>query len=193
MNGGARKATTSRDRENCSPGLRYNANTFEGCGVVTREQNMNLALPRSRFWIFTVLVAAIYVVEFMLAARMMRLSRPGIAAGAILIDLAVFVPCLYYLFFLRARESLVGLTPVFLLSLAGAAVVLPAGYHGLIGLVRLLAVPAELVLIGLVALRVRRFWRDASLGGRPADVLETLTGACAEVVGKSRLADMLGY
>jgi hypothetical protein len=154
---------------------------------------MNLVLPRTRVWIFAAVVAAIYSIEFLAASRMMRLSRPGIVAGAILFDLAVFVPGLYYLFFLRARKSLVGLTPVFLLSLAGAAAVLPTGYHGLIGLVRVLAIPAELTLIGLVALRVRRFWREAALGGEAVDVIDTLTNACAEVIGKSRLAEMLGY
>jgi hypothetical protein len=154
---------------------------------------MNVVLLRNRFWIFALLVAAIYVVEILVAGRMMRASRPGLVAGAILFDLAVFVPCLYYLFFLRARKSLLGLTPVFLLSLAGAAAVLPSGYHGLIGLVRILGVPAELALLGLVALRVRRFWRETALGGETVDVMQTLKEACAEVVGKSRVAEMLGY
>jgi hypothetical protein len=124
---------------------------------------------------------------------MPRVARPEVLAGAVLLDLAVVVPLLYFLFFLRGRQWPLGLLPVFLLSLVGASLVLPGEYGRFLPRARLLALPAELGLVGLLLWRVRRAVAGLAAAGPEADVLDRLHRGFGRVLPNRRLAAVFAY
>ncbi|OGU07923.1 MAG: hypothetical protein A2W29_05105 [Gemmatimonadetes bacterium RBG_16_66_8] len=83
---------------------------------------------------------------------------PVVTAASL--DLTLFVPFLYWLLVVRrAGAPWITVVPVFVLSVAAAPLVLPQGAEGALPVVRWIAAPAELLLLGLVAralVRARR-------------------------------------
>jgi hypothetical protein len=124
---------------------------------------MLLRLPAVRVLFFAAITATVYAVSLLVVARMPRAARPEVLAGAVLVDLAVVVPLVYFLLFLRGKRWPVGLVPVFLLRLAGASLILPGDYRQLLPRARMLALPAELGLVAYVLWRVAGIRRA---GGR---------------------------
>jgi hypothetical protein len=143
--------------------------------------------------LFAALTATVYAAALLVVARMPRAARPEVLAGAVLVDLVVVVPLVYYLLFLRGRKWPVGLVPVFLLSLVGASLVLPGDNRQLLSRVRLLALPAELGLVGLLLWRVRRVFAGLGAGGAETDVLDRLDQSFCRVLSNRRLASALAY
>jgi hypothetical protein len=154
---------------------------------------MPLRLRAVRVLLFAAVTATIYAAELLVVARMPRVSRPEILAAAVLADLAVVVPLAYFLLFLRGKKWPVGLLPVFLLSLAGASLVLPGDYRHLLPRARLLVLPVEVGLVGFLLWRVRRIVAGLGAGGAETDVLERLDEGFGRVLPNRRLASALAY
>jgi hypothetical protein len=140
---------------------------------------------------FAVIVALIYAVAIGIA-HMPAPAHPSVLAAAVLIDLTVVVPFCYWLLFLDRGTTLLRLMPVFLLSLAGAAVVLPADFGWVVQYLRVLAVPAELALVGYLLWRMRGYYRGLQAQGTE-DVLERLHESFTAVLQRPRLAAVLAY
>jgi hypothetical protein len=154
---------------------------------------MLLRLRAVRVLLFAALIVTVYATALLVVARMLRVARPEILAGAVLLDLAVGVPLAYFLLFLRGKTWPVGLVPVFLLSLVGASLVLPADYGQLLPRVRLVALPAELGLVGFLLWRVRRIFAGLGAGGAETDVLDRLHQSFSRVLPNRRLAAVFAY
>jgi hypothetical protein len=152
---------------------------------------LSLNLRRILFFVFVTVV--VYATSLVVLSQMARARRPDVLATAVLVDLVVFLPGIYFVMFLRGKKRALGITPVFLLSLAGAALVLPAQYRGLLPRARLLALPAELALGGYLIWRVRQAVGQIGRAGDNDDVLEALTASIASVIPNARLANMLAY
>jgi len=117
----------------------------------------------------------------------------GVVPTAVSLDLTLFVPALWYVFLVRGRAlPAATVAPVFLLSLVGARLVLPAGEPGAPPLVGLLGVPAELLLLGLVARQWVRARRSAR-GLESTDVVDRLRAAARVALGGRRAADVVAY
>ena len=154
---------------------------------------MLLRLRAVRVLLFAAVIATVYAVALLAVARMPRSAHPEVLAGAVLVDLAVVVPLVYFLFFLRGKKQPVGLVPVFLLSLVGASLVLPGDYRQFLPWARLLALPAELGLVGFLLWRVRRIFAGPQAGGAETDVLDRLHESFCRVLTNRRLASVLAY
>jgi hypothetical protein len=154
---------------------------------------MLLRLPVARIVLFAAVTAAVYGVAFLVVARMPHVARPELLAVAVLLDLAVVVPLVYFLLFLRGKPWPLGLMFVFLVSLLGAALMLPGDYGQLLPHARLLVLPAELVLVGLLLWRVRRIFAALGATATEADVLDRLHQSFDRVLPNRRLASILAY
>lgn len=123
-------------------------------------------------------------------------ERPDVFALAVTADLTLFVPVLFILFVVRGRQlPLLSAVPVFLLSLAGAAIVLPDGHEEALRIVGYLSIPAELLVFGVVGTRavraaaVRRSGEDGGGAGTFYDrVLAMARGAVGSNVGAEILS-----
>lgn len=152
---------------------------------------MTALRDRSRLMLFGLLATAVYGVEVLAAhTALPRSSSPGLLAAAIAFDLLVAVPALYWWLCVRGRATAWRVMPILLLGLAGAASVLPVGYDGIFSALRLLAVPAELVVLGLVARRVVRSLRGPAA---PDDVPARLRHAAREVLPARAVADAVAF
>jgi hypothetical protein len=152
-----------------------------------------LSLRAVRIVLFAVITAVIYATAVVVVSRLPRVARPDVLAVAVLLDLVAVVPLAYFLIFLRGKKRVIGLTPVFLLSLAGAALVLPAEYRALLPRARLLALPAELALVAYLVWSVRWAFRKLETAGNDHDVLEALSAGIAGVIPSKPLASALAY
>lgn len=103
---------------------------------------------------FAISLASLAIIRSQAFAR-----APAVAWG-VTGDLTLTIPLLWlWLGVRRARLPAITVLPVFLLSLALAARVLPPTHHAGLRAVELLAVPAELVVIATLARRARRLRR----------------------------------
>ncbi|MDB4949874.1 MAG: hypothetical protein JWM27_2523 [Gemmatimonadetes bacterium] len=141
---------------------------------------------------FALLATAVYVAE-VLTVRMAlpRSSSPGLMAAAVAFDLAVVLPAAFWFTFLRGRAPAWRIMPVLLLSLLGAAAVLPAAYRGVVPVLRFAAAPAELALVAMVVLRARRAFREAPEPG--ADAGERIRRASLAALPFPRVAELVAY
>lgn len=146
---------------------------------------------RSSLVIFALLASAVYATE-VLAVRLAlsRVARPDLLAAAVAFDLVVVVPAAYWWLCVRARAPAWRVLPVVAASLAGAALVLPAGHDGVVRAVRWLAAPAELVVVWLVARRALRALRDPTAAD---DVVERLRGAARGALPHRAVAEAVAY
>jgi hypothetical protein len=134
-----------------------------------------------RWRLFAFLAISINLVAFL----MVRLAlRPAVGIGAAL-DVAVTVPALYFLLVIRGGlQPLVSLVPLFLLGLLRATYLAPgiAWAHPTVG------AAAELAVVALIAVHLRRGWRAASAD---SDVLTRIEIAAREIVPTRRIAAIL--
>lgn len=131
-----------------------------------------------------------------LAARAVVASAAFATGGdllafAIAADLVLVLPGLYYLLLVRGG-GLPALTvlPVFLLGLVLASTVVPPG-HGVRELLHLLALPVELLLIGVLVYRARALVRAyRQEGGDAPRFEEAFPRAAREALGSLRVVDL---
>lgn len=139
---------------------------------------------------FAVCCAAVYAVSWYVLSRPTDTRTLEIAAT---IDLTLLVPALFWFVVARpAKWSFISTVPVFIASLAGAALLLPGGREGALNAIEMLAAPLELALIVVVIRRVRRAMKASRLRGA-GDVEDTIRATVRELVPWPRAAGILAF
>jgi hypothetical protein len=151
-------------------------------------QRLARPLPTLALFAFAALLATLAVVQAIEVG-----THPRLLADALTLDLIVTVPLVYwFLAVRRAGLPRLSVLPVFVLSVAGTRLVpgLEAGrlLHGL----EWVAVPAELLLLTIVARRAVAMSR-ALRAGEGGDALESLRRAAIELVEVERAAEVIAY
>ena len=154
---------------------------------------LNPARPELHFGLIAL---AIYTAVLLVIHSSMFPRAPELAAGAVTFDLVVCVPVIFYLLVVRRRRlPPVTVVPVFLASLFGASVVLPTEHQSPVALMGYLAIPAELLLVGYVAVRAYRSVRRGEVvptGVRP-DILWRLRSALRNLVPVPAVASAVAH
>ena len=116
-------------------------------------------------------------------------QHPDVMAWAVTFDLTLTVPLLYWLLVVRTgRARPLTIAPVFLLSMALAAVLVPKGQQAFLRDLRLLGVPMELLLLGALGYRVFRASRERSTSSDP---YERILSASRVLAGDGRAAEVI--
>lgn len=151
-------------------------------------QRLARPLPTLALFASAVLLTAVAIVQAIQAG-----THPRLLADALTIDLIVTVPLVYwFLAIRRAGWPRLSVVPVIVLTVAGIRLVpgLEAGW--LLPWLEWVAVPAELVLLSLVARRAIAMSRALRATGS-GDALESLRRAATELVEVERAADIVAY
>jgi hypothetical protein len=137
--------------------------------------------------------AAIHLVCLLIVQSSRFADRPDALALGMTLDMTVIVPSIYYLLVVR-RGGVAWITtiPVFVVSSYLAASVLPADRQLYLDGIRALLAPAELVLLGLVAWKVRALVRGVrATRDEHRDIGEAIAVAMRGAIGSSRVAHVL--
>lgn len=127
--------------------------------------------------LFLGIAALVLAVEAAVSARISTSAMPRVLAAAVALDLAVFLPALYWFGFARHKGwPWVTTLPVFVLGLVAATGLLPAEQRSVLRPLELLAIPAELGLVGYVVWKVRAGFkaRKAAADAGTDDLLDAL-------------------
>jgi hypothetical protein len=126
-----------------------------------------------------------------LAGQLPSLPHSEAVALGITLDLTLIVPLAYYYLVIRPRGwPLVTIAPVLVLSLIVASAVLPADHHQSLHVMKTLAIPAELGLLGWIGWQASRALRKAH-HTTAADPLEVLYTSARAFLRVKRAADVL--
>ncbi|HEX4683564.1 MAG TPA: hypothetical protein VH277_12680 [Gemmatimonadaceae bacterium] len=140
---------------------------------------------------FAIVALLFYAIDGLIVRSSVFGRDPELMSAAVSFDLTLGVTLAYYLMVVRpglaaARSVL----PVFVASIVAAAITLPAGHRDLLRDLRYLALPLELVVIGMVVIGVRATNRRLALAGTTLDVPERIRAALAESM-HGRIADVI--
>src|SRR6185436_7939223 len=159
---------------------------------------MTATFPRRSLYpaAFLLALVAVYAGDLFAASAFGRSGHPDLLALGITLDLVVVVPCLVYFLLVRGRGwSPVVVIPAFIVSLAAAGRVLPADRQQFLQVFEWLAIPAELIVVGLIVVKARQVARRMRTEG-PADpgaLFERMRDAAREVLGANLLSDTLAF
>ena len=145
---------------------------------------------------FLLALATVYAADIFAASVLGRSAHPDLLALGITLDLVVVVPGLVYFLLVRGRGwSPLVVIPAFIVSLAVAGRVLPADRQQFLRFFEWLAIPAELIVVGLVVVKARQVARRMRSAGPPdpGTLFERMREAAREVLGANLLADMLAF
>jgi hypothetical protein len=151
------------------------------------------ALRFHRVPAFVGIAALIYLVARVAVRHIPNAAHPNILATAVILDLVVTVPVIYFFLFLHGQKRVLGITPIFLISLVGASLVLPANYRMIVPQIRKLALPAELGIFAYLIFRVRYMCRTVAAGETDVDMLVALQKSLSAVLASERLAKAIAY
>ena len=142
---------------------------------------------------FPIALVTIYAVVVTIARTQPLDAHGGLIAYAIMADLVLFVPGLWYLLVVRGRGVKARtVIPITALSALGAALVLPPPWRGEL---RVLILPVELAATGLL------IWAASKIAQRRPGEMSTDAGTLPERIaeaarsafGLGRLADLVAY
>jgi hypothetical protein len=140
---------------------------------------------------FAFVAACIYAAALSITRMRASLDRPELVTLGVLSDLIVVVPVAWYLLAVRwGGLRKLSLVPVVLISVAGAALVLPQDRALLGSFLKALAIPYEIGLAAWIALRV---WRSSRRSRGTEDMAERLREVAREAFPHRRVADMLAF
>jgi len=146
--------------------------------------------------VFLLALVTVYAGDLLAASALRRAAHPDLLALGITLDLVVVVPGLVYFLLVRGRGwSPLTVIPAFIVSLAAAGRVLPTGRQQFLHGLEWLAIPLELIVVGLVVVKARQVARRMRTEG-PADpgtLFERMREAAREVLGKNLLSDALAF
>ncbi|HEY2325266.1 MAG TPA: hypothetical protein VGJ82_20580 [Thermoanaerobaculia bacterium] len=124
---------------------------------------------RSPAALFTLVALSIAIVEIAIVRSALFARNSDVAAWGVTFDLTITIPLVYWFFLVRTGHSrAVTLAPVFVLCTAAAALILPRSDQTFLHQLRWVAVPLEVLTIGLLVASV---WRR-----RPGGVRERIAG-----------------
>jgi hypothetical protein len=130
---------------------------------------------------FIVVAILFYVVDGAIVHSQAFLDRPEVLAPAASIDLTFGVTLAYWLLVVRpGHAALRTVLPVFVLSVAAAALTLPSGHRDFVRYARYLGIPFELAVITLVVVGIRRTHRRLLAAGVELDVPERIEAVLAD-------------
>jgi len=140
---------------------------------------------------FALLAAWVYVTALSLERMRPALQHPDLVSSGLMLDLLLGVPLAYYLLAVRrAGWPARTLIPIVLLSLTGAALVLPDQREMLMRFSEAVSIPAELGLLGWITVRTVRSFRKAGDAAED-DMLERLRIAAREILPMRRAAEAI--
>src|ERR1051325_4051275 len=106
---------------------------------------------------FVVVALLFYLIDGAIVHSRVFLEKPDLLAAAVSFDLTLGVTLAYWLMVVRPGKAQTRtLLPVFVASIAAAALTLPAGHRDLVHSLRYLAIPFEFAVAGMVVVGVRR-------------------------------------
>ena len=151
-------------------------------------QRLARPVPTLALFAFGVLLTATAIVQAIQAG-----THPRLLADALTLDLIVTVPLAYwFLAVRRAGWPRLSVVPVFVLCVAATRLVPGLEAGRLLPWLEWVAIPAELVLLSLVARRAIAMSR-ALRTAEGDDALESLRRAATELVEVERAADVIAY
>ncbi len=151
-----------------------------------------VALRRHPFLAFGALALAVTLVSRAVVASAAFRARPETFGVAVTLDLTVFLTALFVVTVVRARAlPPISAVAVFLAGAALAAALLPPGARTLASGIRALAAPAELLLVGWLAVRAVRVRRRLRAIGDALPFEDAFRCAVRDAIGPYRTADAI--
>lgn len=141
---------------------------------------------------FLVVAALVFGVDGAIVHSPRFNESPALLSGAATIDLTLGVTLAYY--FLAVRRKLAStrtILPVFLASVLAARFTLPVGHRDIVGYVRYLGVPFELVLVGVIVVGVRTTRQRLAAAGVALDVPERIRAVLGGSAMQSRVVEIV--
>lgn len=152
-------------------------------------------LHRPAYWLMA-LVALILISDTIIVRTAAEPANDSILVYAVMFDFMLVIPCLYWLFILRAKgKSIVKAAPLLLVGAFAAAIALPQSLRGVIWRaawpIEAALIAAELAVIGYELRIVYRFVRQFRLAARrQPDTAEALRTAMRDGVGDGKWAKL---
>ena len=151
-------------------------------------ERLTRPLPTLALFAIAVLLTTLAVVQVIEAG-----THPGLLADALTVDLIVTVPLAYWFLAVRgAGWPRLSVLPVFVLSVVAARLVPGLEAGRLLPWLEWVAIPAELILLTIVARRAIAMSRVLARG-EGSDALESLRRAALELVEVERAAEIIAY
>jgi hypothetical protein len=143
-----------------------------------------------RYGVPAVVLTSAAALSWFVVPALPQASEAQVVAAAITLDLTLIVPGLVYALLVRTKRlPLIVLLPTFVTGYAVAAGTLPREHHAALEVIRLLAIPVELVLLGCLAVVARRAWAKVPSDG--GDFATRFRTAARTALGSRVPADIL--
>jgi hypothetical protein len=140
---------------------------------------------------FALVAVLFYVIDGLIVHSSVFPRNPDLLSAAVSFDLTIGVTAAYWLMVVKPGHAVRRTAlPIFVASIAAAAVTLPAGHRDLLRDLQYLSIPFELAVIGLVVAGVRATNRRLAAAGTELDVPERIRTALSGSVA-SRVADVV--
>ncbi len=141
---------------------------------------------------FVVVALLMYLIDGAVVHSPAFAQNPAMLAMAASFDLTVGVTAAYWFLVVRpGHAALRSALPVFIASVAAAALTLPVGYRYLVRDIRYLGIPVELAVMALIIVGVRRTHQQLAAAGAELDVPERIRAALGGSSMRSRIADIM--
>lgn len=152
-----------------------------------------LAKRQTPIFIFAVSSLFIYAADTAIARSALFNEKPHLLSVAVLIDLTLVVPLLYYACVIRAgRAPVISIAPLVLMGFAAASIALPAAaprYY--LQRVKYLAVLPELLIAGYLFIKAQRAWQSYPRADEASgDFVDRLRFICRASLGEHVLAEV---
>jgi hypothetical protein len=141
---------------------------------------------------FIVVALIFFAIDGAIARSPIFLEQPDLFTGAISFDLTLGVTLAYWLMVVRrGGGSARSMIPVFVASVAAAALTLPPGHRDFVRYARYLAVPFELAIVVGIFVAVRGAQRRLAATGTELDVPENIRHVLTSSLLAPRVADII--
>ena len=147
--------------------------------------------------IFVALALGVYAVAFYVRSILSTIDSPEVLAGALAVDLTVFVPIAYYFLVVR-RFGLpaISVAGVFVLSLIAATQIIPSEYQRVLTPLEIIAGVGEVTILSFIvwkAVRGARLFRATAAVQDHEDAFDAIRSAAHQTIGSKRVADVFAY
>ena len=143
--------------------------------------------------VFLLSTVVVYAVSVAIVRSLEAIDNAPVVAAAVTADLVLVVPLLYYGLLVRGRGwPVLSCIPVFLLSLMGAAWIVPEERHEALKVAEMLAIPLELAVLGLLVRQGAKIVGATREQGQ-GDLFGRLRASAMEATGHRRVADILAF
>jgi len=152
-----------------------------------------LAKRQTPIFIFAVSSLSIYAADTAIARSALFNAKPHLLSVAVLIDLTLVVPLLYYACVIRAgRAPFISIAPLVLLGCAVASIALPAAAsRDYLQRIKYLAALPELLIVGYLFIKARQTWQSYPRADEASgDFVDRLRFICRGSLGEHVLAEV---